>query len=181
MSLWSNFTSAISKKIVKPVTSFGKDLLAGELEPVIDAPRPGTERELKSRIQSGLRDVNQFGINTAERSADLLLRAAVNLNNKVISPLITRPMSTLALITDIDSPLYQKGQYDEGFQFKDIGTAYKRSAKVSTGQALTKSVLSPVGLYGGMLNLTDNINLWDDENIQKNFSDNIVGKYFTKL
>lgn len=179
MSLWSNFTSAISKKIVKPVTSFGKDLLAGELEPVIDAPRPGTERELKSRIQSGLRDVNQFGINTAERSADLLLRAAVNLNNKVISPLITRPMSTLALITDIDSPLYQKGQYDEGFQFKDIGTAYKRSAKVSTGQALTKSVLSPVGLYGGMLNLTDNINLWDDENIQKNFSDNIVGKYFT--
>ena len=86
MSLWSNFTSAISKKIVKPVTSFGKDLLAGELEPVIDAPRPGTERELKSRIQSGLRDVNQFGINTAERSADLLLRAAVNLNNKVISP-----------------------------------------------------------------------------------------------
>jgi hypothetical protein len=179
MSLWSSFTSAISNKIVKPVTSFGKDFLAGDLEPIIAAPKAGTEQELKSRVQAGLRSVNQFGINTAERSADLLLRTATELNNRVISPVITRPMSTLALLTDPDSPLYQKGQYDEGFQFKDIGTAYKRSAKVSTGQALTKSVLSPVGLYGGLANLTDDINLWDDENIQKNFSDNVVGKYFT--
>jgi hypothetical protein len=36
MSLWSSFTSAISNKIVKPVTSFGKDFLAGDLEPIIE-------------------------------------------------------------------------------------------------------------------------------------------------
>jgi hypothetical protein len=179
MSLWSSFTSAISNKVVKPVTSFGKDFLAGNLEPIIAAPKAGTEEELKSRVQSGLRSVNQFGINAAESSADLLLRAATELNNRVISPLITRPMSTIALLTDPNSPLYKKGQYDEGFQFSDIGAAYKRSARVSTGQALTKSVLSPVGQIGYITGLTNEIDLWDDENIQRNFSDNIVGKYFT--
>jgi hypothetical protein len=179
MSLWSSFTSAISNKVVKPVTSFGKDFLSGNLEPIIAAPKAGTEEELKSRVQSGLRSVNQFGINAAESSADLLLRAATELNNRVISPLVTRPMSTIALLTDPDSPLYKKGQYDEGFQFSDIGAAYKRSARVSTGQALTKSVLSPVGQIGYITGLTNEIDLWDDENIQRNFSDNIVGKYFT--
>ena len=179
MSLWSNFTNGISNKIVKPVTSFGKDLLSGNLEPIIDAPKPGTEKELKSRIQSGLRSVNQFGINSAERSADLLLRAAVELNNRVISPIITRPMSTLALLTDPTSPLYAQKQYDEGFQFKDIARAYNRSARVSTGQALTKSLITPIGFGVGALGLRDDIDLWNDENIQKNFSDNVIGKYFT--
>ena len=181
MSLWSNFTNAISSKVVKPVTSFGKDLLAGELEPIIDAPKPGTEKELKSKIRAGLRGVNEFGINTAERSADLLLRGAVALNNRVISPYITRPMSTLALITDPTSPLYTQKEYDEGFQFKDIKTAYNRSARVSTGQALTKSFLTPIGFGVAAFNYRDDIDLWDDENIQRNFSDNTVGKYFTGL
>lgn len=179
MSLWSGFTNAISNKVVKPVTSFGKDLMAGELEPIIDAPKPGTERELKSRIQAGLRGVNQFGINTAERSADILLKTAVELNNRVISPLITRPMSTIALMTDPNSPLYTKKEYDEGFQFKDISRAYNRSARVSTGQALTKSLITPIGFGVAAFGYRDDIDLWDDENIQKNFSDNIVGKYFT--
>lgn len=179
MSLWSNFTSAISNKIVKPVTSFGTDLLTGNLEPIIDAPKPGTEKELKSKIRAGLRDVNEFGVNLAEKSADLLLRTAVGLNNRVISPLITRPMSTIALITDPTSPLYTKKEYDEGFQFKDISRAYNRSARVSTGQALTKSLITPIGFGVAAFGLRDDIDLWDDENIQKNFSDNIVGKYFT--
>lgn len=184
MSLWSSFTNSISNAIVKPITSFGKDLLSGNLQPIIDAPKAGTEQELKSKIQSGLRNVNQFGINSAERSADFLLKGAIALNNKVISPLITRPMSTLALLTDINSPLYKKGQYDEGFQFKDINSAYIRSAKVSTGQALTKSFfvqpISTVVLAAGKINVND-INLYDDENIRKNFSENIVGKYYTGL
>jgi len=184
MSLWSSFTSAISNKIVKPVTSFGTDLITGNLDPIIDAPKPGTEQELKSKIQSGLRSVNELGIKGAERSTDWLLRGAVALNNRVISPYITRPMSTLALLTDINSPLYKKGQYDEGFQFKDIDTAYKRSAVVSTGQALTKSVftqpISTVVLAAGKININD-VDLWNDESIQKNFSDNMVGKYYTGL
>ena len=179
MSLWSNFTNSISNAIVKPVTSFGKDFLAGNLEPAINAPKPGTEQELKSKLRSGLRSVNQLGINAAERSADLLLRAAVQLNDRVISPYITRPMSTLSLLTDVDSPLYKKGQYEEGFQLKDIKTAYNRSAKVSTGQALTKSAITPIGAIVSIAGLRDDIDLWSDESIQKNFSDNDVGKYFT--
>ena len=68
-------------------------------------------------------------------------------------------MSTLALITDPTSPLYTQKEFDEGFQFKDIKTAYNRSAKVSTGQALTKSAFTqPVSaavLSLGKISLAD--------------------------
>lgn len=184
MSLWSNFTDAISSRVVRPVKSFGKDLLTGNLEPIIDAPSAETAQSFKGKLQTGLRSVNEFGITGTEKSADLLLKGAIALNNKVISPLLTRPVSTLGLLTDINSPLYQKGQFEAGFQFKDISRAYDRSAKVSLGQALTKSVFTqPVSaavLSLGKISL-DDVDLWNDENIRRNFSENTVGKYYTGL
>ena len=119
--------------------------------------------------------------------ADLVLRAAVLLNTKVISPYITRPMSTVALLSDSNSPLYRKGEYEEGFQFNDIKSAYNRSAKVSTTQALTKSNLIPlVGnlsrsvLANGNIDL-DKVDVWDDKNIASNFNENDVGRWFTGI
>ena len=82
---------------------------------------------------------------------------------------------------------YKKGQYEEGFQFKDIETAWKRSEKVSQFQALTKSGLIP-GLtpLSKMVLSTNNIDLdevdlWNDESIEKNFVDNAVGRWFTGI
>ena len=184
MSLWSNFTDAISSKVVRPVKSFGKDLLTGNLEPIIDAPSAETAQSFKGKLQTGLRSLNEYGIKGTEKSADLLLKGAIALNNKVISPYLTRPISTLGLLTDINSPLYKKGQFEAGFQFKDISRAYDRSAQVSLGQALTKSVFTqPVSaavLSFGKISL-DDIDLWNDENIRRNFSENTVGKYYTGL
>ena len=84
-------------------------------------------------------------------------------------------VSTAALLTDTTSPLYKKGQFEEGFQFSDSKSAWNRSAKVSTMQALTKSTLIPLVnplsqavLSTGKINL-DEVNLWSDESIQKNF------------
>ena len=187
MSWWSDFTKSISN-IVSPVKNFGEGLVSGTLEPITAAPTPGTEKELKGRLQGALRGLESAAINSAERSTDILLKTAVNLNNKIISPYITRPMSTLALLSDVNSPLYKKGEFEEGFQITDIKRAYDRSKNVSTAQALTKSSLVNVTPLLGNANrawlavggiTTDEIDLWDDENIQKNFSDNIVGKYYT--
>ena len=76
MSLWSNFTDAISSRVVRPVKSFGKDLLTGNLEPIIDAPSAETAQSFKGKLQTGLRSVNEFGITGTEKSADLLLKGA---------------------------------------------------------------------------------------------------------
>ena len=66
------------------------------------------------------------------------------LHDEVISPYITRPVSTAALLTDPESPLYQPGEFEKGFQVRDLKTAYNRSEKVSLGQAFTKSDLTPI-------------------------------------
>jgi hypothetical protein len=117
-------------------------------------------------------------------SADFLLGAAKQFNDKVYSPLISRPISTLGLLTDKSSPLYKKSQYEEGFQFSDITAAYNRSAKVSAMQALTKSSLVPLVpqaiLSTGNIDL-NNVDLWNDESVKKNFVDNAVGRWFTGI
>ena len=144
------------------------------------------EKKLYESIQARLNSLGPIG-SGIKATGDLVLKTAAGLHDKVISPYITRPMSTVALLTDINSPLYQTGQYEEGFQFSDIKDAYARSKNVSTAQALTKSTLIPfvgpisqVILSTGKINVND-INLWDDESIQKNFHENDVGRWFTGL
>lgn len=186
MSWWSGIQSALGP-LAKSLTG-GSDYLSEE--------ERKKEEAFRNTVKGYLSDVDQQiskipGVDkmqsAAKSTGDLLLRGAVMLNNKVISPFITRPASTLGLLTDPDSPLYKKGQYEEGFQFKDIVTAYDRSKKVSTFQALTKSALVPGfnPLSSAIFSTNgidlDEVNLWDDDSIKKNFVDNAVGRWYTGL
>jgi hypothetical protein len=120
-------------------------------------------------------------------STDPLLKAAVAITDNVISPYIARPVSTLGLLTDVESPLYQEGEYQKGFQLSDIRRAYNRSEDVSPMQALTKSDLIPfAGAWSNTILKTGNIdteqvNLWNDEDIQKNYVENAVGRWYTGI
>jgi hypothetical protein len=151
---------------------------------------------LYSNVQNALKDIDEklsnapgFGLlkKAGKGTGDILLTIAKEANDKVFSPLVFRPISTLALLTDLNSPLYKKGQYEEGFQFSDIQSAYNRSEKVSAFQALTKSdlipgfsLLSEVILSTGDIDI-NKVNLWNDESIKENYADNAVGRWFTGI
>lgn len=146
-----------------------------------------TEKTLTAKAQKAIADNSIYVTGKAVETGDLLLKAAATIEEEVISPFITRPLSTLALVTDVNSPLYAPGKYEQGFQVADIRRAYNRSEDISVGVALTQSELIPgfQNISNNILNAGGidiaNINLWDDQNVQKNFSDNVVGRYFTGL
>jgi hypothetical protein len=191
MSWWDDFTSSISSAkstagaVVKNLTGGGSYLNEDEQK---------REESFNSTVRDALGRINQEIESTApgrvakaatKATADFLLKGAVQFNDKFYSPFVTRPISTLALLTDSKSPLYQKGEFEEGFQFSDIKAAYNRSKKVTAMQALTKSELVPLLnpmskliLSSGDINL-DTVNLWNDESIKKNFVDNAVGRWYT--
>lgn len=188
MAWWNDFKSSITS-----IPTVLKTATGGS--PYLSEEERKKEELFFNNVKSGLASVDaalnlnpvtKAAKDVAKKSGDLLLQGAVNLNNNVISPYITRPISTLALVTDINSPLYKKGQYEEGFQFKDIQAAYNRSAKVSIGQALTKSELTPISMLASMVLPAggidmDAVDLWDDQSVKKNFVDNAVGRWFTGL
>jgi hypothetical protein len=183
MPLWDSFAGAISS--LKKVT--GSKL--SEEEERKEQAFHNTVRDALTAVD---REISKIpGVDRAQKTVantgDFLLKLAVGLNQKVLSPYIFRPVSTLALLTDTNSPLYKKGEYEEGFQFNDIKSAYDRSAKVSTMQALTKSDLIPfikplssMVLSTGDIDV-DEVDLWDDNSIQKNYVDNTVGRWFTGI
>jgi hypothetical protein len=196
MGIWSGFTSGISSIVggagaqLKTFTGGGSYL--SDEEKI-------RQEALQNTVKNALADVGKIvdatpagvAIDLAKKPAkfagDLLLQGAIKLNNNILSPYIFRPLSTVALLTDTQSPLYKKGQYEEGFQFSDIKAAYNRSAKVSTMQALTKSDLIPfvkplsaIVLSTGDINL-DEVDLWSDASIEKNYVDNAVGRWFTGI
>ncbi len=192
MSWWDSFTSSISSAkstagaVAKNLTGGGSYLNEDEQK---------REEAFTANVRNALDGVNKSIESTApgrvakaaaKSTADILLRVATQFNDKVYSP-IMRTVSTTALLTDSKSPLYQKGQFEEGFQFSDIKAAYNRSEKVSAMQALTKSDLVPLinplskaVLSTGKINL-DTVNLWSDESIKQNFVDNAVGRWYTGL
>ena len=186
MSLLNSFLSTFGA-IGKKITGGGSYLNADEQK---------REEEFTTNVRNALDSVNKSIESTApgriakaatKSTADFLLKAAVQFNNKIYSPLISRPISTLALLTDSQSPLYQKGQFEEGFQFEDIKKAYNRSEKVSAMQALTKSDLLPLinplsqlVLSTGKIDLKT-VNLWNDQSIKQNFVDNAVGRWYTGI
>lgn len=189
MSFWSDFIDTISVRTKDlantAIAAFGG---VAEMGATQVAPKnvPGAEEAIRKNVQKVLVENKQFDINEKQRSNDLILRTAVQLNDNVISPYITRPISTVGLVTDPQSPLYQKGEYEAGFQLSDIKDAYNRSASVSPMQALTKSALmdNSVAQFAiGKLGHIDfnQVNLWDDKSIEKNYSENIVGKWYTGI
>jgi hypothetical protein len=186
MSLLNSFLSTFGA-IGKKITGGGSYLNEDEQK---------REEEFTRNVRNALDSVNKSIESTApgrvakaatKSTADFLLKAAVQFNDKIYSPLISRPISTFALLTDLQSPLYQKGQFEEGFQFEDIKRAYNRSEKVSAMQALTKSDLVPLINPLSQLILSTNkidlntVNLWNDQSIKANFVDNAVGRWYTGI
>ena len=180
MSLWNSFTSTIGV--------IGKNLTGGGS--YLNEEEQKREDDLMNKVRANLKIIDEktpeFAKQRLKVTADALLWTATQFNNKIYSPL-TRSVSTAALLTDTTSPLYKKGQFEEGFQFSDIKAAWNRSAKVSTFQALTKSTLIPLVnplsqaiLSTGKINL-DEVDLWNDESLQKTFKDNAVGRWFTGI
>ena len=183
MASWDGFLKGISAipTAFKRATGGGEFLSDEERE---------KEKVLYGTVQSALAGISSATPEIVKKGAgvtgDLLLRGATFLNEKAISPLF-RGISTYALLDDPESPLYKKGEYEEGFQFKDIETAWNRSKKVSQFQALTKSSLIPgltplskMVLSTGNIDL-DEVDLWNDESVEKNFVDNAVGRWFTGI
>ena len=180
MALFNSFLSTLGTGL-KTITGGGDYLSKEERK---------KQEELNATIKNAIATTDKITSNipgnkiakeAVKVTGDFLLGTAKKFNDKVYSPLM-RTVSTAGLLTDKNSPLYQKGQYEEGFQFTDIKAAYDRSAKVTAFQALTKSSLVPLVpqavLSYGKINL-DDVNLWNDESVKKNFVDNAVGRWFT--
>jgi hypothetical protein len=201
MSLWNDFLDNIAKPVGRTFgnsVDYWKDAFTGNLgspsqfisNVATDAGveigagpmlrQLGVEEEAQKVIKENLK----YSVKSQTANSDLVLRAGVKLHDEVISPYITRPISTLGLLTDLDSPLYVREEFEKGFQIKDIRAAYERSEKVSMGQAFTKSDLTTIKyaadfvFNAGGIDL-DNVDLWNDNDIQRAFVDNTVGSYFT--
>jgi hypothetical protein len=201
MSLWNDFLDNIAKPVGKTIAGsvdYWKDAFTGNLGSPSQfisnvATDAGVEigatpllRQLgvEEQAQQVIKDNLKYSVKSQSTSNDIVLKAGVKLHDEVISPYITRPVSTIGLLTDQNSPLYASDEFEKGFQVKDIVTAYNRSEKVSMGQAFTKSDLTPlkyladVTFNAGGIDL-DEVDLWNDNDIQRAFVDNTVGKYFT--
>jgi hypothetical protein len=201
MSVWNDFLDNIAKPVGRTLTE-GAKFWANTVTGNISSPSQaisnvvlpaaveiGTSKQLSAlgleeNAQQAIKEQLKYSVKNQAASNDLVLKAGVKLHDEAISPYVTRPLSTLALMTDMDSPLYVRGEFEKGFQVSDFKRAYNRSEKVSLGQALTKSDLTPIKDVAnvvfnmGQIDL-DNIDLWDDNDVQAAFVDNTVGKYFT--
>jgi len=200
MSLWSSFLDNIAKPVGGAIAKIPETFI-GTFTGNLASPSQaisniaisagvdiGTSRQLSAlglekEAQAIVKENLKYSVKNQATSNDLVLQAGVKLHDEVISPYITRPIASAALLTDLDSPLYSD-EFTKGFQLSDITEAYNRSEEVSLGQALTKSDLNPIKeitnlvFDKGGINL-DEINLWNDDDIQRAFVDNTVGKYFT--
>lgn len=195
MSLWSSFTDTL-KTVGKGAVEFAGGLLS---YPLAAASSFGVASVARSKPEvaaaAGLasqqainKSLEAAGLGNSQKSMAKVVDPVLEIANKaeqyVFSPIIARPISTYNLLTDPESPLYKSDEYRQGFQLSDVIDAYKRSEKVSLGVSMLKSKLNPLGQFeAGILELggidVDNIDLWDDKDIKKNFEDNILGKFIT--
>jgi len=138
--------------------------------------------------QATSRSLEKAGITPVEKTvakvADPVLWAGEKAEKYVFSPVIARPISTAFLLTDPNSALYNTDKMGQGFQLSDITDAYKRSEKVSLGVAMTKSAINPFAgittpiLASGGIDLSK-VDLWNDQDVKKNFQDNVTGRWVT--
>ena len=141
------------------------------------AAEAGTQKALQ---KAGIATVDT----TVAKAVDPVLFASQKAEQYVFSPIIARPISTAFLLSDPSSALYQSDKYNKGFQFSDVIDAYNRSEKVSLGVSILKSPLTPLGgfqsliLKSGGIDVED-VDLFDDVQVKKNFEDNTLGKWIT--
>jgi hypothetical protein len=210
MSLWDSFLDNIAKPVAKNFASgLGQAAnFAGQAFPIIPSPSTAisnivipaaidigvspilSKQGLTETAQQGIKENLKYATGSKFASNDLTLKIAHNVVEPVISKGIARPIGTIGLLTDPNSELYQPNEFESGFQVSDIRAAYNRTEKVTAFQALTKSALwdnpylpNPLQAAVGAVGNIDfnSVNLWDDADIQKNFSDNIVGRYYTGI
>ena len=203
MSLWNNFLDNIAKPLGKALVGgaeqaasfIGKGIMSpaqaliGAVIPagtsIGVAKTPGAMM-LSEKARKGIAENLQYEVFPQAESNDILLKTSMALEEKVLSK-FPRTVGTAALLTDVNSPLYEPGEYEKGFQVTDIKRAWARTEKVSAMQALTKSAVIETSPLGGLQSLvfkagdieSDDIDVWDDENVQKNFVDNPVGRWYT--
>jgi hypothetical protein len=141
------------------------------------AAESGTRKSLKD---AGLLTYDQ----ATAKVVDPVLYVAQKADEYVFSPIIARPLGAAFLLTDPTSPLYKRDEFEKGFQLTDVVDAYNRTEEVSLGIASTKSLINPLRTYQtrilglGGVDL-EGIDLWNNEDVQKNFTDNVTGKWIT--
>jgi hypothetical protein len=195
MPLWDNFLEVL-KGTADVLTSPLKGLVGGL---ATTGTKVGTGAVFKGQpelaAQAGMaaeagtrKSLKDAGLLTYDQGTakivDPVLTVAQKADEYVFSPIIARPLGTAFLLTDPTSPLYKKDEFQKGFQFSDIVDAYNRTEEVSVGIASLKSLINPLRPYQsfalsfGDIDLED-VDLWNNEDIQKNFTDNVVGKWVT--
>lgn len=193
MSWWDSFTSAISTAgaVGKNITGGGDYLNEDEIKRK-DAFNK-TVKDAISDVDKNYLEINplyKYQKAALKSTADILLKyVAVPFIEKVYSPLM-RSVGTVGILADQTSSnqLYKKGQFEEGFQFSDIKAAWNRTEKVTAAQALTKSIMmvpivgsyATIGLEKAGIDLNE-VDLWSDESLKENFTDNAVGRWFTGI
>lgn len=176
------FIAGLGGMIASPAKGVGDIVIPAAID--IGTTKPLSELNISEKARQQVKENLEYAVKEQAMSNDLVLKAGVLAHDKIIAPYVTRPIATTALVTDIESPLYQSEEYEKGFQLNDIRRAYNRSEKVSLGQALTKSDLTPVKslayaiLPTGGINLEE-VDLWDDQDVQDAFVENTVGRWFT--
>lgn len=177
----------LNQTVLKPISSgLQNQALKAGYSPE-DAALAGIEIE-KSKIgQYGSKESEKF-TKAGIQVIDPILELGQEAEKYVFSPLIARPISTAFLLTDPKSKLYKSDELGLGFQFSDIRDAYNRSADVSLGQSFLKTEIPFLSGFAGIERALlekysnidmDKVDLWNDEDIQANFRDNILGKYIT--
>lgn len=194
MSVWSEFVDA-GKSVAKGLGSFTGSLLSPILTggasfgaASVAKTRPELAAAAQLASETGIKQsMKDAGILSADQSiakpVDPIMTVANAAEKYVFSPIIARPISTAFLLADPNSPLYETEKFRVGFQPQDIVDAYKRTEKVSLGVSLTKAQMIPVlpSLQAGILGLggidLNEVDLWNDQDVKENFSDNVVGKW----
>lgn len=203
MSLWQEFLDSIAKPVGRSLVG-GAEFIGQKAMGMIPSPaaavsdivipaaidigatKPLASLNISEKARQQVKQNLEYATREQAMSNDLVLKAGVKVHDEVISPYITRPIGTTALLTDIDSPLYQADKFEKGFQLNDIKKAYNRTEKVSLGQALTKSDLTPIKSLASVVLPTggidlEEIDLWNDQDVENAFVDNTVGRWFTGI
>jgi len=201
MSLWQEFLDNIAKPVGRTLVR-GAEFAGGKLADIIPSPaaavsdivlpaavdigatKPLAALNLSEKARQGVKENLEYAVREQAMSNDIVLQLGVKAHDEILSPYITRPIGTVALVTDTDSPLYQAEKFEKGFQVDDLRRAYNRTEKISLGQALTKSDLTPIKSFAsvvlplGGIDIEE-IDLWNDQDVQNAFVENTVGRWFT--
>jgi hypothetical protein len=201
MSLWQEFLDNIAKPVGRNIVS-GAEYAGQKLGEMIASPakavgdivipaavnigttKPLAELNLSEKARQKVKEDLQFAAKEQAMSNDIVLKLGVAAHDNVISPYITRPIGTVALVTDPESPLYQADKFEKGFQVNDLRRAYNRTEQISLGQALTKSDITPIKTLASVILPMggidiEEVDLWNDQDVENAFVDNTVGRWFT--